>query len=143
MASTRWPARVAILSGWTRLLYNHIGPNAPKDLWVYDFADQKSQQITHSLSGGVRSEDMVEPFLVHYPSKDGKWQISAFVYVPYNAQRNGKNAAVVYIHGGPRPNFRTFHPSNSVSGKPGIFGDCAKLSRLNRIRKGISGCQPF
>jgi dipeptidyl aminopeptidase/acylaminoacyl peptidase len=44
---------------------------------------------------------MVKPFLVHYPSKDGKWQISALVYTPYAAQRNGKNAAVVYIHGGP------------------------------------------
>ena len=85
----------------TRLLYAHNGANAPNDLWVYDFATQKSRQVTHSLVGGLRSEDMVEPFLVHYPSKDGKWQISAFVYAPYNAERNGKNAAVVYIHGGP------------------------------------------
>ncbi len=92
----------------TRLLYNHVGPNAPTDLWVYDFATRKSQQITHSLSGGVRSEDMVEPYLVHYPSKDGKWQISAFVYVPYSAQRNGKNAAVVYIHGGPEAQLQNF-----------------------------------
>src|SRR5262249_24790238 len=84
-----------------RLLYAHNGPNAPNDIWAYDFATQKSQQITNSLVGGVRAEDMVEPFLVHYPSKDGKWQISAFVYVPYNAERNSKNAAVVYIHGGP------------------------------------------
>ena len=44
---------------------------------------------------------MVEPFLVHYPSQDGKWQISAFVYVPYNAEKNGQNAALVYIRGGP------------------------------------------
>jgi dipeptidyl aminopeptidase/acylaminoacyl peptidase len=84
-----------------RILYYHNGPNAPQDLWVYSYATQKSQQITHSLVGGVRSEDMVEPFLVHYPSNDGKWEISAFVYVPYNAERNGKNAAIVYIHGGP------------------------------------------
>jgi dipeptidyl aminopeptidase/acylaminoacyl peptidase len=83
------------------LLYYHDGPNAPNDLWVYDFATQKSRQITHSLVGGVRSEDMVEPFLVHYPSQDSKWQISALVYPPYNAERNGKNAAVVYVHGGP------------------------------------------
>jgi dipeptidyl aminopeptidase/acylaminoacyl peptidase len=50
---------------------------------------------------GVRSEDMVEPFLVHYPSRDGKWTISAFVYAPYNAPRNGQHAAIVYVHGGP------------------------------------------
>jgi len=92
----------------TRLLYSHIGPNAPTDLWVYEFVTRKSQQITHSLSGGVRSEDMVEPYLVHYPSKDGKWQISAFVYVPYSAQRNGKNAAVVFVHGGPEAQLQNF-----------------------------------
>jgi dipeptidyl aminopeptidase/acylaminoacyl peptidase len=84
-----------------RLLLNHDGPVAPNDIWVYDFATGKIHQVTHSLSAGVRSQDMVEPFLVHYPSKDGKFQISAFVYVPFGAQRNGKNAAIVSIHGGP------------------------------------------
>jgi len=90
----------------TRLLYNHEGPNAPNDLWVYDVVAQKAHQVTYSLAGGIRSEDMVEPFLVHYPSKDGKWQISAFVYVPYNAERNGKNAAVVFVHGGPQVQYQ-------------------------------------
>jgi dipeptidyl aminopeptidase/acylaminoacyl peptidase len=85
----------------TRLLYNHNGPNAPGDLWVYQMTTGKSHQVTHSLVAGVRPEDMVEPFLVHYPSRDGKWTISAFVYVPYNMVRNGQNAAVVYVHGGP------------------------------------------
>jgi dipeptidyl aminopeptidase/acylaminoacyl peptidase len=44
---------------------------------------------------------MVEPYLIHYPSRDGKWTISAFLYVPFNMARNGQNAAIVYIHGGP------------------------------------------
>jgi dipeptidyl aminopeptidase/acylaminoacyl peptidase len=85
----------------TRLLYYHNGPTAPGDLWVYDLAGGKSQQITHSLVGGIRPEDLVEPYLVHYPSRDGKWTISAFLYVPYNMARNGQNAAIVYVHGGP------------------------------------------
>ncbi len=38
---------------------------------------------------------------MHYPSRDGKWTISAFVYVPYNMPRNGEHPAIVYIHGGP------------------------------------------
>jgi len=84
-----------------RLLYNHNGPTAPGDLWVYNLATGKSLQVTHSLVAGVRSEDMVEPYLVHYPSRDGKWTISAFLYVPFNMVRNGQNAAIVYIHGGP------------------------------------------
>jgi len=85
----------------SRLLYMHNGATAPSDLWVYHVASGKSQQITHSLIAGVRSEDMVEPYLVHYPSRDGKWTISAFLYVPFNMARNGQNAAIVYIHGGP------------------------------------------
>jgi dipeptidyl aminopeptidase/acylaminoacyl peptidase len=84
-----------------RLLYYHNGPTAPGDLCVYHLATGKSQQITRSLVAGVRSEDMVEPYLVHYPSRDGKWTISAFLYVPFNMARNGQNAAIVYIHGGP------------------------------------------
>ena len=101
----------------SRLLYAHTGPTAPGDLWVYDISDEEakikgtragepaphdpSHQLTHSLVGGVRAEDMVEPYLVHYPSKDGKWTISAFVYVPHNLPRNGEHPAIVYVHGGP------------------------------------------
>jgi dipeptidyl aminopeptidase/acylaminoacyl peptidase len=84
-----------------RLLYNHNGATAPGDLWVHQLATGKNRELTQSLIAGVRSEDMVEPFLVHYPSRDGKWTISAFVYVPYNMVRNGQNAAIVYVHGGP------------------------------------------
>jgi len=85
----------------SRLLYSHNAANAPTDLWVYDVASRQSQQITHALVGGLRSSDMVEPYLVHYPSRDGKWTISAFAYVPNNIQRNGKFPAIIYIHGGP------------------------------------------
>ncbi|MFZ0815735.1 MAG: S9 family peptidase [Candidatus Sulfotelmatobacter sp.] len=93
--------RSAFSADGTRLLYDHNGPTAPGDLWVYSLASGKSHQVTHSLVAGVRSEDMVEPYLVHYPSRDGKWTISAFLYVPFNMARNGQNAAIVYIHGGP------------------------------------------
>ena len=83
------------------LLYYHNAANAPTDLWIYDIASKHSQQITHALIGGLRNSDMVEPYLVHYPSRDGKWTISAFAYVPNNIDRNGKYPAIVYIHGGP------------------------------------------
>ena len=85
----------------SRMLYTHNGPTAPGDLWVYTLADGKSHQLTNSLVGGVRAQDMVEPSLVHYPSKDGKWTISALLYVPYNAPKSGEHAAIVYVHGGP------------------------------------------
>jgi dipeptidyl aminopeptidase/acylaminoacyl peptidase len=93
--------RSAFTRDSSRMLYAHTGANAPGDLWVYNLAESKSQQLTHSLVGGVRAEDMVEPALVHYPSKDGKWTISALVYMPYNLPRNGEHPAIVYVHGGP------------------------------------------
>ena len=85
----------------SRLLYIHNGPDAPADAWVYDLASKRSHQVTHSLVAGVRSADMVEPYLVHYPSRDGKFQISAFVYVPHNLPPTHQSPAVVYVHGGP------------------------------------------
>jgi dipeptidyl aminopeptidase/acylaminoacyl peptidase len=85
----------------SKLLCYHNGANAPNDLWVYEVASKQAQQITHALVGGLRSADMVEPYLVHYPSRDGKWTISAFAYVPNNIQPNGKFPAIIYIHGGP------------------------------------------
>jgi dipeptidyl aminopeptidase/acylaminoacyl peptidase len=94
-------SRSSAASASFRLLCYHTGPAAPGDLWVHNLADSKSYQLTHSLIGGVRSEDMVEPHLVHYPSKDGKWTISAFVYVPYNLPRQPEHPAIVFVHGGP------------------------------------------
>jgi dipeptidyl aminopeptidase/acylaminoacyl peptidase len=85
----------------TLLLFDHTGPTAPGDLWIYTLADGQSRQLTHSLVGGVRGQDMVEPQLAHFPSKDAKWTISAFVYTPYNLPRNGQHPAIVYVHGGP------------------------------------------
>jgi dipeptidyl aminopeptidase/acylaminoacyl peptidase len=85
-----------------RLLYYHNGPTSPNDVWAYDFARRKSTQLTYSLLAGFSPDDMVEPFLVHYPSRDGKWQISAFVYVPHNAPRDHTHPAIVYVHGGPQ-----------------------------------------
>jgi len=105
-------AETAFSHDGSHVLYNHAGPDSPNDIWAYEIAAQKSHQITHSLVGGIRSEDMVEPFLVHFPSKDGKWQISAFVYVPYNAEKNGKNAAIVWIHGGPTDQFENSFARN-------------------------------
>ncbi len=95
-----------------RLAYFHSGADSPGDLWVYDFATGKSQQVTFALVAGVRAEDLVEPYLVHYPTFDGR-KISAFLYVPYNLTKTNSSPAIVYVHGGP-----TAQSVNSFS--PGI-----------------------
>jgi dipeptidyl aminopeptidase/acylaminoacyl peptidase len=92
-------------SSWSRdgqrLLYYHGGADAPNDLYVLDLKSGKSTQLTNSLVAGLNPGSMVTPTLVHYPSKDGKFTISAWAYVPNNIIRNGTYPAVVYIHGGP------------------------------------------
>ena len=85
----------------SKLLCYHNGPNAPSDVWIYHVSSGTSKQVTHSLMAGILTEHFVEPFLVHYPSRDGKYTISAWLYLTRNMQRNGQNAAIVYVHGGP------------------------------------------
>ncbi|PYV98155.1 MAG: hypothetical protein DMG89_12020 [Acidobacteria bacterium] len=94
-------AESAFTRDGSRVLYHHNGPNSPTDAWVHNLGTRSSLQLTHSLMAGVPADHMVEPFLVRFPSRDGKWTISAFLYVPRNMQRNGQNAAIVYVHGGP------------------------------------------
>lgn len=100
----------AFTADGARLLFSHNGPESPTDLWVYEFAGGRSYPLTQALVGGLRRDDMVEPFLVHYPSRDGRWQISAWVYVPWNLERRPESPAVVYVHGGPASqSINSFH----------------------------------
>lgn len=85
----------------SHVLYVHDAATQPRALWSYDFGSGKTTQLTKSLMGGVHSDQLVEPTLVHFPSKDGKYMISAQVYMPYSLTRNGKFPAIVYVHGGP------------------------------------------
>jgi len=95
-------SETAFTKDGARLLYYHNGPTAPNDAWVYDIASKQSHQVTHSLVGGINTAEMVEPFLIHYPSHDGKWTISAFAYIPHNAPRDGRRPLIVFVHGGPQ-----------------------------------------
>ena len=84
-----------------RLLYYHSGATSPNDLYVYDLKTKQSTQLTHSLVAGLSPASMVPATLVHYPSRDGKFTLSAWAYVPNNILRNQSYPAIVYIHGGP------------------------------------------
>lgn len=95
----------------TRLLYKHEGPEAPADVWAYTIATKQSRQLTNSLSAALDPAGMVKPYLVHYPSSDGKYTISAWVYMPYNIGRNNTYPAILWIHGGPASqSMNSFNP---------------------------------
>ena len=94
-----------------QLLYKYSGPDSPGDLWVYSLVTRHTRRLTNSMVAGLRPEDMVAPTLVHYPSHDGKFQISAFVYMPHNIIKNAQYPALVYVHGGPASQFdNSFNP---------------------------------
>lgn len=107
------PAGVNVLEGAecsfapdsTRLLFAHNGPESANELWSYALADGCGAQVTHARVAGLRAADLVTPQRAHYPSRDGRWQISAWVYAPPNRERDGSHPAVVYVHGGPAAQF--------------------------------------
>ncbi|KRF02091.1 hypothetical protein ASG87_11450 [Frateuria sp. Soil773] len=83
-----------------RLLVSYENSQHPADLWVYDLAGDKPRQLTHSAVASLRPERIPEAQLVHYRSFDGSL-ISAYLWMPYNLERDGSHPAVVLPHGGP------------------------------------------
>ena len=84
----------------TRLLARRSAADSPGDLLVYHLDAATTKPLTHAFVGGVKGADMVEPYLIHYPSRDG-FLISALLYVPWNLKQDGANPAIVWVHGGP------------------------------------------
>jgi dipeptidyl aminopeptidase/acylaminoacyl peptidase len=83
-----------------RLLFSHQSSTTPEDLWVFDMASRRSQQLSRSAIASLGSTPMPESQIVHYKAFDGKI-ISALLWVPFNLQRDGSNPALVLPHGGP------------------------------------------
>ena len=83
--STRWRARrppSAAMDGICSFIT--AAPTLPAICLILISPRGSARQITNSLVAGLHGEDMVKPSLVRYPSRDGKWQISALVYIPHS-----------------------------------------------------------
>ncbi len=83
-----------------RLLVSHQSSTQPGDLRVYDLAKRETRQLSYSAIASLTAAKIPPSHLVHYRSFDGKI-ISAFVWVPFNLNRDGSNPAIVLPHGGP------------------------------------------
>ena len=83
-----------------RLLISHQSSNRPADLWVYDFASRRATELTFSALAGLHSANLPASHLVHYRSFDGRI-VSAFLWMPFNLQRDGASPGIVLPHGGP------------------------------------------
>ena len=87
-----------------RLALLHASADSPSEIWTYEIKTGSLTKISHSLVAGLEPADFVRPHLVVYPSFDGT-PITAFVYLPANAERARSHPAIVYPHGGPTAQF--------------------------------------
>src|SRR5437762_9786679 len=83
-----------------RLLVVHQSSTEVVDFWVYDVTSGRARQLTHSAIASLDATPLPQSQIVHYKSFDGA-TISALLWVPFNLERNGRNAAIVLPHGGP------------------------------------------
>jgi dipeptidyl aminopeptidase/acylaminoacyl peptidase len=67
---------------------------------VYDISSGRARQLSYSAIASLNSANLPPSQLVHYKSFDGKI-ISAFLWLPFNLQRDGSNPGIVMPHGGP------------------------------------------
>ena len=138
-ASTRWAAILCrIRRDGSKLLYYHNGANAPNDLWVYDIASKQSQQITHALVGGLRSADMVRAVsgALSQPRRQVDDLGVRLCAQQHSAQRQVSCDCVHSRRAGGAVGrlVQSLHP---VHREPGLSGDRAELSRLDRIRQAV------
>ncbi|HUT23230.1 MAG TPA: S9 family peptidase [Sumerlaeia bacterium] len=105
---------VGVISGieWREngrdLAFNVNGARSTSDVYSLDVETGKVEQWTYSETGGLNTDEFVEPELIRWKSFDGR-TISGFLYLPSRERFKGKRPVIINIHGGPeaqaRPGF--------------------------------------
>ncbi|HSI35397.1 MAG TPA: S9 family peptidase [Tepidisphaeraceae bacterium] len=78
---------------------------SPSDVYSLDMDTRKVDRWTESETGGLVTNNFVEPELIRWKSFDGR-EISGFLYKPDPAKFPGKRPTIINIHGGPESQFR-------------------------------------
>jgi len=90
------------------LAFSLASAQSPPDVYSVDVQSAKLERWTYSETGGIPSQNFVEPRLVTWKSFDGK-EISGWLYAPKTKPASGKYPVEINIHGGPegqsRPGF--------------------------------------
>ncbi|HEV2718653.1 MAG TPA: S9 family peptidase, partial [Thermoanaerobaculia bacterium] len=87
-----------------RVLVEHQSATQPADWWTVDVATGRTARVTRTSVAALESAALPPSQIVHYKSFDGT-MISALLWMPFNLERNGRNPAIVYPHGGPTSQF--------------------------------------
>jgi dipeptidyl aminopeptidase/acylaminoacyl peptidase len=83
-----------------RMAFYVNGDRSPNNLFVHDFAANKTTQLTQSLSKDIDANELVEAEVVRFKSFDGT-VIPSIYYKPKGASATNKVPALVWVHGGP------------------------------------------
>jgi dipeptidyl aminopeptidase/acylaminoacyl peptidase len=120
IANPKLPAELAGGLNFSRdgrlLAMTLSGAATPSDVWVYDLAQNRFQQVTHSPHAGVDLGRLVRPELVRFPAHDGL-ELSGWLYRPAGA---APYPIVLSFHGGPegqeRPGFNSTYQALLANG---------------------------
>ncbi len=83
-----------------RFLVSRSGADSPTELYIVDRPTGRIEQLTALAMAALDAANLPRSEIVTYQSFDGTL-VSAIVTMPYNLDRNGRNPAVVIVHGGP------------------------------------------
>ncbi len=102
------------------LFYDWSDSSHAPDAWKLDLATGKRLQLTRSMLGGVKPEELAQGEIISYPSFDGK-KISAIYLKPPVARLGTPPPVVVMAHGGPDwQSFDDFHPMRQSLAEAGF-----------------------
>lgn len=102
------------------VFYDWSDSSHAPDAWRLDLATGKRTQLTHSMLGGVKAEDLAKGEIITYPSFDGK-AVSAIYLKPPVARLGTPPPIVVMAHGGPDwQSFDDFHPMRQALAEAGF-----------------------
>lgn len=93
------------------MAFNASSSKQPSNLYLYNFENNKYNQLTNTLNPEISPKFLVDGKVVRYASFDNL-EIPAVLYMPHTASVKNKVPAVVSVHGGPggqaRIGYRSF-----------------------------------
>jgi dipeptidyl aminopeptidase/acylaminoacyl peptidase len=106
----RWTPTFSWLPDSSAALFTFCEPTRPADVFAVRPGAERVERLTRSWTAGLDPRQLAGAELVQYPTFDGR-QIPAFVFSPPGARRDGRGAAVFFVHGGPEGQTRAaFNP---------------------------------
>jgi dipeptidyl aminopeptidase/acylaminoacyl peptidase len=102
------------------VFYDWSDSSHAPDAWKLELATGKRLQLTHSMLGGVKSDELAQGEIISYESFDGK-NISAVYLKPPVARLGTPPPVVVMVHGGPDwQSYDDFHPMRQALSEAGF-----------------------